>query len=231
MFVDETLLPKFEQIDEETLNKLSKIIICGKNEAAGKWKSKLKNAMDFDEFIALGDDTYIWPELSENTGAALCYTSGTTGNPKGVLYSHRSCYLHTLICMATDCLNLSGADCVLPVVPMFHALAWCTAFSAFCLGYKYVLYNCFRSPTDFMDMLRDEKVTLFLGVPTILNGIKLIMQNEDVFNKYASDLKGTLTRAVCGGSAPSPSMIKWFWDSLGVEVIHGWGMHIKSLQK
>eukprot|EP01084_Bolivina_argentea_P122499 217062_1 len=94
--------------------------------------------------------------------------------PKGVMYSHRSCYLETLLAMSTDGVNVSGADSVLPVVPMFHVLAWCTPFTAFCLGYKYVLYNCFRSPIDFLDMLCDEKVNLFLGVPTVLNGVKLL---------------------------------------------------------
>merc|ERR1719461_2491718 len=106
---------------------------------------------------------------------------------------------------------------------MFHALAWCTPFSAFCLGYKFVLYNCYRAPTDFLDMIRDEQVTLFLGVPTILNGIKLTLQDKPIFDKY-SDIKGVLTRAVTGGSAPASSMIKWFWDVLDVEVIHVWGM-------
>jgi len=121
-------------------------------------------------------------------------------------------------------MNLSGADSVLPVVPMFHALAWCTPFSAFCLGYKYVLYNCHRKPVDFLDMVKDEGVNLLLGVPTILNGIKLMMQDKEIYDKYANAIKGVWTRAACGGSAPPPAMIKWYQDELNIEVIHGWGM-------
>ena len=140
------------------------------------------------------------------------------------MYSHRSCCLETLLMMSTDSMNLSGASSVLPVVPMFHVLAWCTPFSALCLGYKYVLYNCFRAPTDFMDMLTEEQVDLFLGVPTILNGIKLACGKAEVWAQYGEKLKACLQRAVCGGSAPSPAMIEWYWTQLGVEVVHGWGM-------
>ena len=108
------------------------------------------------------------------------------------MYSHRSCYLESLMMMGTDMMNVSGSDCVLPVVPMFHALAWCTPFSAFCLGYKYVLYNCFRAPTDFLDMCSDENVNLLLGVPTILNGVKLTLQNNEMMDKYKNKIKGTV---------------------------------------
>ena len=120
------------------------------------------------------------------------------GNPKGVMYSHRSCCLETLLMM-------SGASSVLPVVPMLHVLAWCTPFSALCLGYKYVLYNWFRAPADFMDMLTEEQVDLFLGVLTVLNGIKMACGKA----KYGGKLNAYMQRAVCGGSAPS---------QLGVEV-------------
>ena len=104
----------------------------------GNWQSDLKNAVDFEEFMQTGDETYSFPDLDERSAVALCYTSGTTGDPKGVAYSHRSTYLHTLYCMATDVFALSGADCVLPYVPMFHALAWCTPFTALAC----MLYEC-----------------------------------------------------------------------------------------
>jgi len=188
----------------------------------------MSNTMDFDEFLKLGDpklDEFVWPELDDRSGAALCYTSGTTGNPKGVMYSHRSCTLHSLMMMGTDIMTLSGADCVLPVVPMFHALCWCTPFAAFGLGFNYVLYHRFRAPTDFLEMVSDQKVTLLLGVPTILNSIKSAMNGDEaVAQRFGPKIKGTWTRAVSGGTAPSPSMIEWFHSTLGIEVIHIWGM-------
>jgi len=233
IFVDATILPLFEKgVDLDTLNKVAKVVVCGPNEQPANWTSSFaeKHAdlvkqkfVDFDDFLKTGDDSYDWPELDERSGAALCYTSGTTGNAKGVMYSHRSCYLHALMMMSTDLLNISGADSVLPVVPMFHVLSWCTPFTAYCLGFKYVLYNCYRNPDEFLSMVGDESVTCFLGVPTVLNGIKLLLDNQETFDKYADSLK-TWTRSCCGGSAPAPSMIKWYWDKLNVEVIHGWGM-------
>lgn len=227
LFVDASLLPLLEKVDESVLGKLDKIIVCGDDEAPGGWESSLPNTIDFDEFIKLGDSTlssFEWPELDERSGAALCYTSGTTGNPKGVMYSHRSCTIHSLVLMGTDVMNLSGTDSVLPVVPMFHALCWCTPFSAFCLGFKYVLYNRFRAPTDFLDMVSEEGVTLLLGVPTILNTIKMAMEKPEVSAKYLPLLRGTWTRAVCGGTAPAPSMIAWYHQEMDIEVIHIWGM-------
>ena len=224
IFVDATILKLFEQIDEEILSSLQLIVICGQNEESGGWKSQLKNTMDFDEFLATGDKTFEWPLLDERSGAALCYTSGTTGNPKGVMYSHRSCYLETLYICMTDILHLSGTESILPVVPMFHALAWCTSFAAYCLGFKYVLYNCHRQPLDFLNMIVDEEVNHLLGVPTVLNGIKMTMEKKEIYDKYIDKIKGKWTKAACGGSNPPSSMIKWYWDELGIEVIHGWGM-------
>merc|ERR1719334_2241693 len=100
---------------------------------------------------------------------------------------------------------------------MFHALAWCTPFCAFGLGFKYILYHRFRAPTDFLEMVDDHKVTLLLGVPTILNAVKMVMQTEEIALKFGAKIKACWDRAVCGGSAPSPSMIKWYHDELGVE--------------
>merc|ERR1719244_1750819 len=121
-------------------------------------------------------------------------------------------------------MTLSGADCVLPVVPMFHALCWCTPFAAWALGFNYVLYHRFRVPTEFLEMVTDEKVTLLLGVPTILNSIKMAMGDKDVAERFGPKIKGTWTRAVSGGTAPSPSMIEWYHNNFGLEVIHIWGM-------
>ena len=158
-----------------------------------------------------------WGDLDENSAAGLCYTSGTTGNPKGVLYSHRSQYLHALMTLQHDALGLSASDVVLPVVPMFHANSWGIAFSAPAAGSRLVMPGARLDGASMHELIEKEGVTFAAGVPTVWQGLL-----QHVADNGAS--LRTLKRVLIGGSACPPSMIRAFEDGHGVEVIHAWGM-------
>ncbi|MFW6094384.1 MAG: long-chain fatty acid--CoA ligase [Pseudomonadota bacterium] len=183
------------------------------------WETKLPNAVDYETFIAGKPTQYEWPLIDETSPLGLCYTSGTTGNPKGVEYEHRSQYLHTLTQCMTDSMNLSALDCVLGVVPMFHAMGWGVPWSALMLGCKQVLPHRFMDPVRLTELIAEERVTLSAAVPTIWQGVKTAYEADP--ERY--DLS-SLSRVTCGGSAPPASLIRWYWDALGVEMIQGWGM-------
>lgn len=189
-------------------------------EAGGEgWKTDLPKPVDYETFISGKPTRYEWPQIDENSALGLCYTSGTTGNPKGVEYEHRSQYLHTMTQCMTDSMNLSATDCLLGIVPMFHAMGWGLPWSALMLGCKQVMPHRFMDPASLIRLMADEQVTVSAGVPTIWQGVKSIYEANP--GKY--DLSN-LSRVTCGGSAPPPSLIRWYWDTLGVEMIQGWGM-------
>ena len=183
------------------------------------WETTLPNPIDYEAFIDGQPTDYDWPTLDENAPLGLCYTSGTTGNPKGVEYEHRSQYLHTLSQCMTDSMSLSATDTLCGIVPMFHAMGWGLPWSATMLGCKQIMPHRFMEPGRLLQLMVDEEVTLSAGVPTIWQGIKSIYEA----NPDAYDLS-KLTRLTCGGSAPPPSLIRWYADTLGVEMIQGWGM-------
>lgn len=163
-----------------------------------------------------GDDV-VWGGFDENTAAGLCYTSGTTGDPKGVLYSHRSNYLHTLMTLQKDVMALSIKDVVLPVVPMFHANAWGITFSAPAVGAKLVMPGARMDGPAIYELLETEGVTFSAAVPTVW---QMLLQHVQ-----ANGLKfSTLNRVVIGGSACPEAIIRAFHDDYGVDVIHAWGM-------
>lgn len=171
----------------------------------------------FDDLVASGDDDYTWPELDETTPCSLCYTSGTTGNPKGVLYVHRSTMLHTFAIALPDALSLSATETILPVVPMFHANAWGIPYAAAMTGAKLVMPGPGLDGNSLLEMIDGHNVTLALGVPTIW------MMLLDAAEKSGSKMP-SLTRNVIGGSAAAPSMIATFRDVYDCETIHAWGM-------
>jgi fatty-acyl-CoA synthase len=169
----------------------------------------------FDDLVQ--EDPQDWPDLDENTPCSLCYTSGTTGNPKGVLYYHRSTMLHTFAIAVPDALNLSSTDTILPVVPMFHANAWGIPYAAAMIGSKLVMPGPGLDGDSLLHLIESEEVTLALGVPTI-------WQMLIAAAKKAGSRMETLKRNVIGGSAAAPSMIATFRDDFDCETLHAWGM-------
>jgi fatty-acyl-CoA synthase len=158
-----------------------------------------------------------WGGFDEQTAAGLCYTSGTTGNPKGVLYSHRSNFLHTLVTMGRDVLSVSARDTILPVVPMFHANAWGLAFSAPAVGAKLVMPGQKLDGASVYELLETEGVTFSAAVPTVWQ--MLLQHLRETKSKLT-----TLERVVIGGSAVPESIVRGFRDEYGVDVTHAWGM-------
>src|SRR5687768_5850751 len=170
---------------------------------------------EFEAWLAPHDGDYAWHEGDERDPCGLCYTSGTTGNPKGVLYEHRSAMLHALAEVAPDCFNLSARSVVLPIVPMFHANAWGIPWAAPLTGCKLVLSADYR-PAQMCDLFRDEKVTHSAGVPTIWLGM------IEHIERTGADL-GDLKYVTIGGAEELRAMIQWVRDG-NVEVGHDWGM-------
>jgi acyl-CoA synthetase (AMP-forming)/AMP-acid ligase II len=171
----------------------------------------------YEAWMGTQSSTYQWPEFDENSASSMCYTSGTTGNPKAALYSHRSTMLHALAGALPDALSMSARDCVLPVVPMFHVNAWGLPYSAAMTGAKLVFPGPAMDGKSIYDLIEGEKVSFAAGVPTVWQMMLGHVQ--------AGGLKfSTLKRTVIGGSACPPAMITAFNDVYGVEVLHAWGM-------
>jgi acyl-CoA synthetase (AMP-forming)/AMP-acid ligase II len=171
----------------------------------------------YEAWIGAESDAYVWPEFDEKSAAALCYTSGTTGHPKGVLYSHRSTLLHAYAGALPDALSMSARDSVLPVVPMFHVNAWGIPYSAAMTGAKLVFPGAALDGKSVYELIEAERVTFAAGVPTVW----LMLLNH----MRTGGLKfSTLKRTVIGGSACPPAMIRSFYVDYGVTVLHGWGM-------
>ena len=217
ILVDEDLVPIMESLQPK-LPSVERFVIVEESEFDVATTS-LPNAVTYEEFIRGHSTDIDWPELDEYAPLGLCYTSGTTGNPKGVEYEHRAQYLHTMTIALTDSMNLSATDTLCGIVPMFHAMGWGLPWAALMLGCKQVLPHRFMQPERLARLIADEGVTLSAGVPTIWQGLRAAIEAEP--DKY--DLSN-LQRLTCGGSAPPVSLIQWYWETLGVEIIQGWGM-------
>jgi fatty-acyl-CoA synthase len=179
--------------------------------------SKIAGLLCYDELVDAQDDRYDWPQFDENQASSLCYTSGTTGNPKGVLYSHRSSVLHAYGAALPDALNCSSRDVILPVVPMFHVNAWSLPYVGCMTGAKLVFPGAGLDGKSLYELFEAEKVTVSAGVPTVWQGLLAYVDGAGL-------TFSTMKRTVIGGSACPPAMTRAFQDKYGVHVLHAWGM-------
>lgn len=215
MFFDLTFLPLIEAVALH-LTTVQHFILMS-DRAHMPAETKIPNLLCYEDLIDGASDTYHWPQFDENTASSLCYTSGTTGNPKGVLYSHRSTVLHSYGSALPDSVNLSSRDVALPVVPMFHVNAWGMPYAACMVGAKMVFPGPALDGKSLYELFEAEGVTVSAGVPTVWQGLLgHVEANGLTFS--------TMKRTVIGGSACPPAMLRAFEEKYGVTVLHGWGM-------
>jgi len=215
LFLDLTFLPLVEKL--APMLKTVQHYVLMTDRAHMPAKSTMPNLQCYEELLEAEDDEFAWPQFDERTAACLCYTSGTTGNPKGVLYQHRSTILHAYGSALPDVLDLSSRDVVLPVVPMFHVNAWGLPYSCAATGTKLVFPGQHLDGKSLHELFESERVTMSAGVPTVWLGLLNYMKEQKL--KFS-----TLRSVVIGGSACPPAMMRAFQDDFGVQVLHAWGM-------
>ncbi len=215
LFFDATFLPIIEAIGGRcpTVESWTQMTAADRMPAGGKAPA----LQCYETLVEGASDHLVWPSFDENTASSLCYTSGTTGNPKGVLYSHRSSVLHAFGAAMPDAMGVSASDCVLPVVPMFHVNAWGLPYTTALTGCKVVFPGPALDGKSLYELFETEKVTFSAGVPTVWLGLINYMKQNGV--RFS-----TFRKTVIGGSACPPAMIRTLNDDFGVEVIHAWGM-------
>jgi fatty-acyl-CoA synthase len=215
LFFDLSFLPAIEAMARQCKTVKAYVALCGREHMPPA--GAIPGLLCYEDLMEQASGDYDWPQFDERSAAALCYTSGTTGNPKGALYSHRSTVLHAYASALPNALSVSSADVVLPVVPMFHVNAWGLPYSALLAGAKLVFPGPALDGKSLYALFEAEGVTLSAGVPTVWLGL--------INHVLASDLRfSTFRRTVIGGSACPPAMMDALIDRLGVQVVHAWGM-------
>ncbi len=211
--VDQSLWPLFAKLRSAITTLKHVLVIRDKGEPSPP------GTLDYEEVLAAASPTYHWPQLDEHTAAMICYTSGTTGDPKGAVYSHRSTVLHALTICMPDVIGFSATDTVLPVVPMFHASGWGLPYAGVLVGAAFAMPGPHLDPTSLLDLMAAERVTVAGGVPTIWLGILQLLDASP--GKW--DLSAVRTMAI-GGSAAPAALIEGFRARHGLDVTHAWGM-------
>ena len=215
LFFDLTFLPLVEKLAPAL--KTVRHLVLMTDRAHMPATSPLQGLLCYEELVAAENGAYAWPMLDENAASSICYTSGTTGHPKGAVYSHRSTVLHAYGSAIPDAMDCSARDVILPVVPMFHVNAWGLPYSGAMVGAKLVLPGPHLDGKSLYELFEQERVTFSAGVPTVWLGLLTYMK--------ANGLRfSTFKRTVIGGSACPPAMMKTLQEDFGVEVIHAWGM-------
>ena len=214
LFVDLTFVPLLEKLQEHLPTVLRFVVLT---DAEHMPQTTLRNAVAYEDWIAECDGDFRWASFDENTAAGMCYTSGTTGSPKGVVYSHRSNVLHSMMAIVPDAFDLSVRDAIMPVVPFFHANGWSIVFSAPMVGAKLVLPGPKLDGASVYDLLEGEGVSMTAAVPTVW---MMLLAHMESTGKRLS----TLRRVMIGGSACPRAMVDKFENNYGVEVAHAWGM-------
>ncbi|MEY4123043.1 MAG: hypothetical protein RLZZ457_1881, partial [Pseudomonadota bacterium] len=212
---DMTFLPIIQAVHSKCSTVKHWVALCDADKLPAD--TGIANLISYEAWMGHQNTNYKWPVFDENTASSMCYTSGTTGNPKAALYSHRSTTLHAYAAALPDVMNISARDAILPVVPMFHVNAWGIPYSAALTGAKLVFPGPGMDGKSVYEMIENEGVTYAAGVPTVWQMLLSYMKPNAL--KFS-----TLTRTVIGGSACPPAMIDAFRDDYGVDVLHAWGM-------
>ncbi|HEV3366217.1 MAG TPA: long-chain fatty acid--CoA ligase [Acidimicrobiales bacterium] len=211
IIVDGSLVPLLARVRDQ-LGTVKHIVVVGDGDP-----SALGETLSYEELLGAEEPGYAWPTFDERQAAAMCYTSGTTGNPKGVVYSHRSTYLHTMAITSGSSLGINELDRVLSIVPMFHANAWGTPYGAFLTGADLIMPQMFLQAEPLVATIARHRPTLSAGVPTIWSDLLRYAQTHEV------DLS-SLRMITAGGAAVPRTLIERFQDELGIEMVQGWGM-------
>ena len=218
VIVDASLIPLFARV-LPMAETIKHVIVCGPADetALATLAGPGREVHSYEALLAAAADTFDWPELDERSAAAMCYTSGTTGLPKGVAYSHRSSYLHSMAACTNNGLGVGEHDRIMPIVPQFHANAWGLPYASLMSGADLVMPDRFMIPAVIVKLIEAEKVTVGAGVPTIWQGVLAHLRTA------GGDIS-SLRTLICGGSALPESVMRAYSDEFGLTMTHAWGM-------